>query len=69
MSDNLLKILLKTKLSLIDSSLSLLPDGARHHAESLKKEFLKALNEVTGDYLKTHPQKKEEKSVRAISIE
>lgn len=71
MTDDLLKNLIKTKLSLIDSSLSLLPDNTKYHIESLKQSLVKALNEATGEYLQTHNEegKKDDKALKKVSIE
>ncbi|HPD00743.1 MAG TPA: hypothetical protein PLA01_05270 [Acetivibrio sp.] len=67
MNDDILKNIVKTKLSLIDTFLGLLPGNIKSHVEDAKKSILEAACE----YLQTGVEEKKdnEKGITKISIE
>lgn len=69
MTREVIKSVLKTKLLLMDYSISFLPEEIQTHLNGLKQDFIKAVNEVTGEYVNTTPEKKKEKTIKPISID
>ncbi|WP_010681264.1 hypothetical protein [Acetivibrio cellulolyticus] len=69
MNEELIKILFKTKLQIIDCAEKLLPEGARTNIDNLKFSLLKAINEVTIEYLEPPSTKKPGKNITNINID
>lgn len=69
MNEELIKALLKAKLMLFDYSAGFLPQKAQNSLNGLKHSILKAVYEVSGEYVKDTPVAKTENKVKPISIE
>ncbi len=67
MDEDILKNIVKTKLSLIDSFLSLLPDNLKVQVEGVKKSALEAACEYLQD--SGGKRKGNEKGITKISVE
>jgi len=69
MGDTFFKDLIGFKLRIFDSIIDKLPDPAGKKAKDLEMGILTAIYEVVGDYTTEASKKKEDKSVKSISIE
>ncbi len=72
MNKKLLKDLMVLKLKIVDELLDLIPVVSDSGAKKHYKDFVKAVNEATGDYIKeakSDKKKDEEKELKSIDIE
>lgn len=69
MNEELIKALLKAKLMLFDYSAGFLPQKAQSRLNNLRYNILKAVYEVSGEYVGHSQADKTENKVNQISID
>ncbi len=69
MKEELIKLLFKTKLQIIDYVENFLPENVRTEIDDIKYSLLRAVNVATLEYLETSPQKRHEKDIKNITID
>jgi hypothetical protein len=69
MCKEVFKGLLKAKLQVIDSVMSVLPLEMKERAVVFQKSLLEAVQEVTEEFLSDQPENKEEKGVTSVHID
>ena len=69
MHEKTLEGLLKTKLKMINSIITILPPKLREQAADIQRNVLKVVNEVTKEYMQDKAPCKSEKELKSISID
>lgn len=69
MYEALLKDLLRIKLRIADSAINVLPPECKKEIQSLRNGILKAVHEVTKEYLEDKPKEEDKRTVKPISID
>ncbi len=69
MYEDLIRDMLKVKLKMADSAISLLPPEYRKRAVIFRKSVLRAVHQATKEYMEENTCEEEKKSVKTISID
>jgi len=69
MNEKILKDLLRTKLKIIDSVITILPPKIKEQAMGFQRTVLKAVNELTKEYVEDKASCKSKNDLKAINIE